>query len=262
MLGSQWEGVKPLTVVPSGTDALDATTAAAATAADAAVATANAAVTAMDETATATATASLDLGVGVPDGIMGTGIPPTPAEATEMYAGAWYGPLNDFLRGDVTAESELETKDLYGYSAQEVAHDLLAPLDEAISNSVLSTDTTVYRGMSSGAGASEEEQQSFVKFIESLQPGTIFRDDAYLSTSSSKAVAARFAGSGPLSASFELKLPAGFNGLKIAGSSEKEVLLQRGLSWEVKYVSEESGAKVITLVPEELAPVKPIGETP
>ena len=166
-----------------------------------------------------------------------------------MYAGAWYGPLNDFLRGDVTAESELETKDLYGYSAQEVAHDLLAPLDEAISNSVLSTDTTVYRGMSSGAGASEEEQQSFVKFIESLQPGTIFRDDAYLSTSSSKAVAARFAGSGPLSASFDLKLPAGFNGLKIAGSSEKEVLLSRGLSWEVRSVAEKDGTKIITLVP-------------
>tara|TARA_R110000868_G_C10973188_1_gene771450 strand:+ start:2567 stop:6298 length:3732 start_codon:yes stop_codon:yes gene_type:complete len=124
-------------------------------------------------------------------------------------------------------------------------------LSSAVSKSPLPKATKLHRGMNVKVGDSEAEA------IYNLKAGDTYSDKAFMSATSSTAVANRFAeklNNSDKQVKMVFDLPEGHGALKVAdhlpgADKEKEFILDKGGQYEVHKVAERSGVKTITLRP-------------
>ena len=123
---------------------------------------------------------------------------------------------------------------------------MVANLDRALSEGNLVEDTIVYRGMDS-------------EVISQMRPGTMFTDDAYMSTSISREEAFGYTHGGTAAGEdfmMEIFIPKGIGrGAYIStsddiyGGAEYEYLLRRGSRLIVRGLDREAGVLRMELVP-------------
>lgn len=158
-------------------------------------------------------------------------IPPqaiSPSDAVTQYTSeSGYEAINTLLRGQ---ESKLvpHVKDYYA----DRLDSLVAGVDQAIADADLVTDT-LYRGL----GGTEGER---LFDLGKDAVGQVLTDDAFVSTSTSKAAANQFSNLVTL----QIDTGPGVRGLSIPGK-EAEVLLARGTRMEVTAVKELTSRTIV-----------------
>jgi hypothetical protein len=149
------------------------------------------------------------------------------ASALHNYQHDGYRDINGVLRGSGEARSLSE-------NAKRIVRGRVAALDAAIAAAPpLTEEATVYRGMTLRAG-----------FVPEV--GATFTDRGFVSTSMAERVASGFREEAPHTAVVEIHLPVGTKALRVEAASkrsnanmrnEKEVLVHRGATFEVKSVT-------------------------
>jgi hypothetical protein len=101
-------------------------------------------------------------------------------------------------------------------------------IDEAMDQSPLGQDLDLWRGIQDASAIFTPEQ------LKGSLKGTSFNDKGFASTSPDRAVSERFAESGPRDGVLaRLHVPKGTKGIHLADEDQDEVLLERGLKFDI-----------------------------
>ena len=152
---------------------------------------------------------------------------PTPEEKQALEDYMWeganlYKDLNGYLRTGQHEDNQKWTK--------ETLAEKQAQLDSYMKKSVLESDLQVYRGINSDV---------LFDGGEPPMPGTVIRDDGFVSTSTSEKEAGWFG-----DAMLHITLPKGFHAIDTK-SDEAEVLLPRGTQFKVTDIKDNGDTIVV-----------------
>lgn len=158
-------------------------------------------------------------------------VTPGHKQAITTYQGASYTRINNYLRGKPSARTN-----------EAWITGVVKRLDETLSNAVTEYDLVVHRGY--GGASAEKLIKKFGTADLAKMPGTIIREDGYMSTTLDSRIAGGFG-----NVKVEIDIPAGSPAAYIptlnTGKyvSESEVLLPRGTALEITH-AERKGYQI------------------
>ena len=151
-------------------------------------------------------------------------------EALQNYTGAMYRDMNAKLR--------------LGKSVSKDDKEDLKHIDAVFKKAKTTKDIVVYRGLDSTFG-------------NTLKKGNVYKELSFMSTTTDKKVANIFTGSGRDRVVMEIEVPSGTSAISAndfsqfktgKGKGEKEIILNRGIKYEIVDIKEATRTKPKTII--------------
>ncbi len=152
-------------------------------------------------------------------------------EDVSWYGGNGYTVINGTLRG---------SGDIYDKPESEPVQKTTQTLRDAVNAYELTEDTTLYRGL----GLFSEDTETS-ELLDSLQPGAVVEDKAFLSTATESSIAAEVSeGRGDTRVLFEINAPAGSKALDVDGFFKTYPSDDSSLLWDEGEIILPPGSKL------------------